>query len=175
MFKIPFLNKIKSLRAKITIIIIIIALIVQSIFSFIKIFDERNKIFKDIEITQEQIVDELSNSIIAPLWDFNYEQAKLLINIKLKTRDFIGVVIYDNETDKVLIGLKKEKDETIETYDFSEKKYITVSKKISFQDTVYWKADFYFTDEYIKKIIIQNIIFYILSTIILTGVLSIFE
>ena len=40
MFKIPYLARIKSLRAKITIIIIIIALLIQGIFSFIKTYGE---------------------------------------------------------------------------------------------------------------------------------------
>ena len=172
MFKMPFMNRIKSLRAKITVMIVIIALIVQGLFSFVKILDERNKAFKNLESTKEQIVDDLSNSMIAPLWNYNYDETKLLINIKLKNRDFVGIVIHDIETKEPLVGLQKDKEEIIESFNFEGKKHITVSKELSYEDTVYWKADFYFTDDFAKLTILQSILFYVFSALILTFIIS---
>jgi len=167
-------NKIRSLKSKIIIFIVLIILVFEGIFSSIRIIGSGKKNAQELKKTQEVIINELINTLSLPLWNFNYDQVKALISMKLQNRDFVGLFIYDKDNNEPLLGFVKENNEIRETTEKLTQKYIKISKEIAYEEKVYWTADFYFTDEYVKEIIIINIIFALLSTIILTLIISIF-
>ena len=166
-------EKAESLRSKITIILVIIILIFQGIFSSIKIISDAKTTFAELKATKDQITEDLSGTVVGALWDYDLNRTKAIIAIKLKNRDFAGVIIYDIQTNIPMLGLFKVKGKITEIQDIEEGKYIKETKEILYDNKVYWKADFYFTDEYIKAIIIKNIFFSIINALALTTFISI--
>ena len=167
-------NKTGSLKFKVTIWLIIIILISQTAFNFVKIFTDTRRAYDELRTTLEQIVDELSGSIVFSLWNYDLEQARALIDIKLKNKDFAGMIIYDNEKSDPILGLIKSKDGVIETFEINEKQYIKISRDLLYDNSVYWKADYFFTEERVKKAILLNVFYSIINIVILTIIISVF-
>ena len=174
MKKKEIIKKNKSLKVKITIWLVIIVLISQGIFSAIKIFTDGKKTYNELEISCKAIADELSGSVVSSLWNYDLDQTKTLVDIKLKNRDFVGMIIYDSEKGNPVLGLVKGIDGINETLKIDEKRFIKISHDLSYDGKVYWKADYFFTDEYVKKAILLNIFYSILNAIVLTVIISVF-
>ncbi len=163
-----------SLQLKLIIAVLVVTSVIQALFSTLKIIDERKKALEQMAINQERILNELAHGLTEPLWNFDIDHAKTLVSLKLSERDLQGLVIHDVETGETIINLAKTKDEKIiETFENNFSESILKSIQIKKNDVVFWIADCYFTDQYVKEQIYRSIMFSLFTILGLTSFLAI--
>lgn len=162
-------SKVKqSLQIKVIFAVVFLTLGIQGLVSVIKIRYERQEAFQQLEIDRERILRELSHSLNDPLWNYDIEQTKALIHLKFRERGFLGIVIHDLDTNSKIIELFRDKGKIVETIvpltNDTTMRTIDIRKK----GIVYWKADCYFTDTYLKEKIYEDILFSLFTILGLT-------
>ncbi len=163
----------RSLQLKIIIAVIAVTSIIHILFTTIRIVEDRDSALKQMAINQDRILNELAHGLREPLWNFDIELAKTLVKLKLKERDFVGIVIHDIETNETVVSLAKtEEENVIKTirHDFGTSILKTIDIKKN--NEVFWKADCFFTDQYVRELIYRSIMFSVFTILGLISVLT---
>jgi len=155
-------------RSQMSFIIIsgIAIIVLQFILSSIQIVNERKTLFEQFELHQNAVSEELSNTLVEPLWNYNFDQAKDLITVKLKDKEFGALLIYSFNTNNLIIGLNSDED-TIKDVKEIKTQYSDINEfVIQYDEKNEWKFKFYFTDQPIKDRIAKKIRYSIFSALI---------
>jgi len=162
----------KSLQVKLVIVIIVVSSLINGVASGLKIFEDRKEALLQMATNIERVLNELEHGLADPLWNFNIEQAKTLVELKLKERDFLGITIYDLETKNRIFRMVKGEFEIVESdsiiIDFTQQKTILIKKN----GTPFWKADCYFTDRFVQEVITSDIKYSLVTIIVMSLVLT---
>ncbi len=162
-----------SLQLKLIFSVVIVTSFIQGSFSAVKIYDERQEALLQMANIQERIINELKYGLTDPLWNFDLDHVKILVNLKLKERDFVGIVVDDLETEEKLIGFFKIDNNIVESFKPPSQDLILRRIEIKKNNFILWQADCYFTDRYVLELILRNITYSALTILGLTTFLTI--
>lgn len=164
-----------SLNTKISIICSLAIIVSQFIFSTISIQKSSAKMFADFKQNSERIVSESSESLVNLLWNYDFVTAKNIVKTKLEVPIFLGAMVTDVATNKVVMGIAKGNDSIvdIEKSLSKSKNVITIVDSINHDGKVTWVGEYYFSDEQIHAENRSNIMFSIVSSLLLVIILAI--
>lgn len=165
-------KKYNSLLLKIVAYLIVTVITIQLFSSVFIIFRSSKKNFTLYHSEKEKTVSELSKILAPHLWNYNMEESKEAITTKFNDKSFVGITIFDNKTDKLMLGLEKTDEEIKEVETVANKNYEEVKIDLKYEDAAYWKANFYFSNDYLYKEIKSNIIETFITTILLVIFIS---
>ncbi len=158
-----------TLKSKIILISILAIVIIQLISGIVTIKTSSSKMLDNFNKSSNAIVAELKGSLGTPLWNYDFKVAKGIVSVKLKTPEFKGCLVSEIKSKKVVLGIAKDSG----TDSISEITSTLSKENITKVDTIYngnkaeWIGEFYFTDKIIREEIRKNIIYSIISSLIL--------
>jgi methyl-accepting chemotaxis protein len=157
----------KTILTRIILYSIVPVLAILLIANSITILNGRRTALDRLAATQKGIVEELSGSLINPLWNYELDQAKQIVRVKMSQDCFTGAIIHDLKTGKPSFGLAKQDSAIVESLEPPVNSY-AVTKEMLYENTPHWKAEFFFTDRFVRKAVVAD-----LRTALITALLVI--
>lgn len=163
----------RSLQVKLIIAVILVPTLFSAILGAIRIFDERSTAIEQMERSRERVLTELAHGLADPLWNFDVEQAKTLVKLKLNGHYFMGIEITEIETGFQVFnlyrfegGISEEASDELSSF---EAEVMDIQKN----NKPFWKAKCYFSDKYLQQQISRTLKYTLSINVVLTALLTI--
>lgn len=156
----------KTIMSEIALVIVISVLFVQIVSSCVNIVREKKRLEIEIISIKDIIKSELISSLPTPLWNYDLDQVKKIITVKFKQKEFVGITIIEIESNKEILNLYKIDDKVSENIPTLGASTIEDISKVNKDGKDIWIFKMYYTNKYLKKQIMNYLLFALISTII---------
>ncbi|HPO49159.1 MAG TPA: methyl-accepting chemotaxis protein, partial [Spirochaetota bacterium] len=173
------MNLNRTISARIITILFFSLFIISIIFGFFSFLIQRDSDEKDLVEFSNLTLEKVSNSLLYSVWNLDDEVMEKTISIEMKSKEIIGIMLYD-EADQFLTG--KYKDENFQitpvSEDFSDESvfqgrvFSAQSCDITKDDQKIARVRIYITNYYLRKNFVKLIIVSIIQVLLLTFVTS---
>ena len=161
----------KSLRIKLIFAVILLPSIFVTFLTALRIYQDQNTALHQVELNTKRVVNELAYSLSEPLWNFDVEQAKTLVKLKLQEKYFLGIEIKDLETDLTVFNLYQKDGKIVDSYAFDTDDVQMIPVQIRKNGRAFWEAKCYFTHRYVYEQIRSKMRYSLLVNLMWTAIL----
>lgn len=178
------IQNINSLRFRIPIIIFIIIISSQFVFTYFAYVKEEISLTEEYKLSFNQILSRVSNNMTHPLWNFNTVQIEKIIKLEIIKKEVSGILIYD-DSGEFITGFVKDKYWKVTEFNSDEPEhqkvlyasYLNDEQKIIYNDEIQDNeigfVRLYFTDSFIRSTLSSMVTDYIFQAVILSLVIFI--
>lgn len=162
----------RSIKTKILSTLIFTILVVQVLSGTYSFWVEKKKLYTSLDNQIDSLVNDFTLISRDAVWNCNNEAAEKIIDSKLKNNALMGIVIYENDGNKVFTGRMKEGNEILTVKEKIKQVQLNIKKSdITKENDRIGIAEFLYTDKHIKQEIRTSIYRMIFSSLMLATLL----
>ncbi len=162
----------KSIAFKIGLSLALSVVLVLSGLGIYNYFSTKNQLYNQLNNDIEQITERLAFLLTTPVWNFNTEEADVIVKIEMKNNDVFGVVIKESSGNVFLNRSRDDKWGVAEDEVDTKKSYTTLQKDIVRDGNTIGYVDVYFVDKFIKEHL-NSVLFGVILNVLVTAVILI--
>ncbi len=162
----------KSIAFKIGLSLALSVVLVLSGLGIYNYFSTKTQLYNQLDNDIEQISDRLAFLLTTPVWNFNTEEADVIVKIEMKNHDVFGVVIKESSGNEFLKRSRDNNWEVSEEDIDVEKSYTNLQKDIVRDGNTIGYVEVFFVDKFIKEHL-NSVLLGVILNVLVTAIILI--